>query len=333
MTSVIVLGKFTKISLTDAWPTEDGNFTPWLANSGSIALLGETLGMDLEVEAVEHWVGPFRADILARVADEQDHRVVIENQFGRTNHGHLGQILTYLAGIEHAKTVIWIAETIQPDHRAAIDWLNNHTDEDYSFFAIEIELWKIENSPPAPRFNVVAGPNDWMRQTRAAVRRVDEPDLAERHHVRLAYWASFATYLKSRNAPFQIRKNNKDHWNSFGIGTVGCYINAIALTERKELIVDLTCTRDRDRKMFAALAGQKDQIEQELGETLDWREMRGKKSWRLVLTKTNADPADTGQYEENHAWQLDKMVRFRKAFSARVKALAEHLHRDTETDE
>jgi hypothetical protein len=100
--------------------------------------------------------------------------------------GHLGQILTYLAGIEGAKTVVWIAETIQEDHRAAIDWLNTNTTEEFSFFAIEIELWRIGNSPPAPRFNVIASPNDWTRTTRTAARQVGETALTESHRIRLA---------------------------------------------------------------------------------------------------------------------------------------------------
>ena len=194
MSAIIPLGSFDRVTLTEAWPTEDGNFTPWLAEPGNIKLLGEALDMELEVEEHEYLVGQFRADILARAADETDHRVVIENQFGRTNHGHLGQILTYLAGIEGAKTVVWIAETIQPDHRAAIDWLNNNTSEEFSFFAIEIELWRIGTSVPAPRFNVIASPNDWIKRTRSAARAIDGE--LNRHHVALSYWASFAEYLE-----------------------------------------------------------------------------------------------------------------------------------------
>src|SRR5262245_32318882 len=178
-----------------------------------MALLGETLNLDMELEAVEHWVGPFRADILARDADsESDHRIIIENQFGKTNHGHLGQLLTYLAGIEAAKTVVWIAETIQADHRAAIDWLNNNTTEEFSFFAVEIELWRIGNSSPAPRFNVIASPNDWTKTARTATRQVGEAALADRHRIRLAYWASFAVYLKQKGSTFRIRRPNKVFW-------------------------------------------------------------------------------------------------------------------------
>src|SRR4051794_36515632 len=152
MSSVIPLGIFQRVPLTTAWPTEDGNFTPWLAEPQSIAALGAVLRLEMEVEAVEYWVGPFRADILAGALDDPTHRVIIENQYGRTDHKHLGQILTYLAGIEGAQTVVWIAETIQPDHRAAIDWLNTNTSEAFSFFAIEIELWRIDNSPQPHAF-------------------------------------------------------------------------------------------------------------------------------------------------------------------------------------
>jgi hypothetical protein len=166
--AVVPLGKLRQVSLREAWPTEDGNFTPWLAKPENISLLGDALRWELEVEAVEHWVGSFRADILARAVDEAEHRVVIENQFGRTDHGHLGQILTYLAGIDGAKTVVWIAENIQADHRAAIDWLNANTDETFSFFALEIELWRIGDSAPAPHFKVIASPNYWAKSNHVA---------------------------------------------------------------------------------------------------------------------------------------------------------------------
>jgi hypothetical protein len=107
MNSVIPLGKFVRIeSATEAWPSEAGNFTPWLAEDENLTLLGEALHMELEMEAIEYRVGSLRADLLARVADEPDHRVIIENQFGGTDHKHLGQILSYLAGIDDAKTVV-----------------------------------------------------------------------------------------------------------------------------------------------------------------------------------------------------------------------------------
>jgi hypothetical protein len=317
MTAIIPLGTFERVSLVEAWPTEDGNFTPWLAEPNAIALLGNVLDMELEVEAVEYRVGSFRADILARA--ETDHRVIIENQFGRTNHGHLGQVLTYLAGIEGAKTIVWIAETIQSDHRAAIDWLNTNTAEEFSFFAIEIELWRIGNSPPAPRFSVIASPNDWARTTRTATRQVGETALAER--VRLAYWASFAEYLRAKGSTFRIRRANNDHWFEFPIGRSGFGISATISTKTQRIGVELYIHRDLGKVAFRALHVQKQAIEQEFGEPLEWQELPGKKAARIALFKYGVDPSEDEQYPELHAWMLAKMDRFKSVFAGRVKAL------------
>lgn len=322
MTAIIPLGTFERVPLKEAWPSEDGNFTPWLAQAETISLLGDALNLELEVEAVEHWVGSFRADILARAIDETDHRVIIENQFGRTNHGHLGQILTYLAGIEGAKTVVWIAETIQADHRAAIDWLNANTTEEFSFFAIEIELWRIGSSPPAPRFNVIASPNDWTKTARTAARQVGETALAERHHIRLAYWASFSEYLKEKGSTFRIRRPNKDHWFSFGIGKAGFHINATISTDKERVGVELYAPKDIEKTAFHALYAQKATIEKEFGEPLEWQELPGKKATRIAIYKHGVDPSDEKQIAELHTWMLAKMDRFRMVFATRIKSLS-----------
>jgi hypothetical protein len=322
MIAVIPLGTFNQVVLTEAWPHEDENFTPWLAQPENIELLGKALNMELEVEAVEHWVGSFRADILARAVDETDHRVIIENQFGRTNHVHLGQILTYIAGIENAKTVVWIAETIQPDHRAAVDWLNTNTTEEFSFFAIEIELWRIGNSSPAPRFNVIASPNDWTRTTRTAARQVGEGALADRHRIRLAYWASFADFLKEKGSTFRIKRPNKDHWFWFAIGRAGFGISDTISTDKQRVGVELYASNDVDKSAFRALLAQKDIIEKEFGEPLEWQELPGKKASRIALFKNGVDPSDEKQYSELHAWMLAKMDRFKSVFAGRVKSLS-----------
>jgi hypothetical protein len=321
MNSVIALGKFERVPLTKAWPTEDGNFTPWLADPGVISLLGEALGMELEVEAVEHWVGSFRADILARATDETDHRALIENQFGRTDHKHLGQILTYLAGIEGAKTIVWIAETIQPDHRAAIDWLNTNTVEDFSFFAIEVELWQINASPPAPRFNVIASPNDWTRRARSAARSLDNVELATRHKLRLSYWASFADFLSKKGSSFRIRRDNKNYWFNFSIGRTGFLICVEISFQRKTSSVGLYMRNDPSKRLFKTLLSQKKAIETEFGEALDWRELTGKKSSWIGLSQRDIDPNADDQREKLHRWMLSKMDKFKKVFEKRVKAI------------
>ena len=321
MITILPLGTFERVALKDAWPTEAGNLTPWLAEPASIALLGEALGMGLEVEAVEQMVGSFRADIIARSTDEAEHRVLIENQFGRTDHGHLGQILTYLAGVEDTKTIVWIAEHIQSDHRAAIDWLNANTTEAFSFFALEIELWRIGGSPPAARFNVIASPNDWTRNARSAVRQVADKGLAVRHQVRMAYWASFSDFLKEKKSSFRLNRPNKDHWHWFAIGRAGFGISSTISAGMERIGVELYISNDADKLFFNTLLAQKDAIEKEFGEALDWQELSGKKASRIALFRLGVDPSNEAQFPDLHQWMMTKMDRFKATFAARVKAL------------
>lgn len=329
--AVIPLGMFERVPVRDAWPTEDGNFTPWLAQKDTIKLLGDALNMELEVEAVEHWVGPFRADILARVADavgDTEHRVIIENQFGRTNHGHLGQILTYLAGIEHAKTVVWIAETIQEDHRAAIDWLNANTTEEFSFFAIEIELWRIGQSAPAPRFNLIASPNDWTKSARKASIQVSDQG-TEGQRVRLAYWTAFAEFLRQKTSAFRIRTPKAGNVYWFATGRSGTVIVALISAEEPRIGVALYT----DKVAFRALSAQANAIDAEIGEKLDWQELPGQKRSRINLYKQGEDPTDESRREQQHAWLLSKMERFRAAFVPRLISLAQPSTADIEAAE
>ena len=149
------LGRLEKVELRDVWETEDRDFTPWLAKEEHLELLGEVIGIELELEAQEKDVGPFRADILCKnTADESESWVLIENQIEKTDHKHLGQLMPYAAGLQ-AATIVWVASRFTEEHRAALDWLNKITDDDFKFFGLEVELWKIGNSPAAPKFNRV----------------------------------------------------------------------------------------------------------------------------------------------------------------------------------
>ena len=154
------LGKLERISLRNAWAHEAGEFTPWLAQADNLILLAESLGLnELELVGIEHPVGDFKVDILC---SDNGGKVIIENQLEKTNHTHLGQILTYAAGVG-ARKVIWLAESFRTEHVAALEFLNQHTTDELDFFAVEIELWRIGDSPMAPSFNVVVKPNDWAK--------------------------------------------------------------------------------------------------------------------------------------------------------------------------
>jgi hypothetical protein len=159
------IGKLIDISPRDAWKNEAHDFTPWL--SENLEQLGELIGLQLEPEGTEVAVGHFSADILAK--DMLGRLVLIENQLESTDHNHLWQILTYLSGLE-AEIIIWVATEFRDPHLSAINWLNENTTDKFSFFAIRLRVVRINDSIPAPVFDVVARPNQWNRSMQKKVR-------------------------------------------------------------------------------------------------------------------------------------------------------------------
>jgi hypothetical protein len=184
-----LLGKLIPVELREIWKSESQDFTPWLAQEENLKLLGETIGLELQLEAQEKQVGAFWADILCKDL-ETDNWVLIENQLGRTDHKHLGQIITYAAGL-NAKTLIWISDQITDDHRAAIDWLNQNTNSGLNFFAIEIELWRIGNSDIAPKFNLVSKPNDWTKTVSESAGNLQSGENSTTKQTQLEFWVAF----------------------------------------------------------------------------------------------------------------------------------------------
>ncbi len=197
------LARLERVDLRRIWKTEAQDFTPWLATDENLSVLGNTLGMELELEAQETNVGPFRADILCRNADGGAW-VLIENQLDRTDHGHLGQLLTYAAGL-HAVTICWIAARFTEEHRATLDWLNEITDDKFRFFGLEVELWRIADSSPAPKFNVVSKPNDWSRSVTEMARR-DSKNVTPRKRLQEKFWSELMKQLEKRKSLVRPKK-------------------------------------------------------------------------------------------------------------------------------
>lgn len=188
-----VFGRLEAVEIRSGWPREDFDFTPWLAKPENLALLGVEIKMDLELVETESFVGQFRADILAKRAGT-DETVIIENQYGNTDHSHLGQLLTYAAGLGSggagAKTIVWIAERFTEPHRAAMDWLNQCTEPGVRFFGIELQLWKIGESAFAPKFSLVSRPNDFQKElSRQATA------LSETEKMYIEFWSGFISFV------------------------------------------------------------------------------------------------------------------------------------------
>ena len=160
---MVDLGKIENFDIRQIWPNEASDFTPWLAEN--LDLLGEELGLELELDRTEAPVGNFSLDILARDANSNA-IVAIENQIAVTDHIHLGQLLTYAAG-QDAGVVIWVSTEFRDEHKAALDWLNQRTEDSLEFYGVEIGAVKIGNSLPAPLFRLAAVPNSWSKQVKA----------------------------------------------------------------------------------------------------------------------------------------------------------------------
>jgi hypothetical protein len=316
------LGRLEKVPLRTVWKSESSNFTPWLAQPDNLQLLGETLDLDLEYEAQEKYVGPFRADILCRDTATDDW-VLIENQFERTNHSHLGQLLTYAAGLD-AVTIIWIAEHFTEEHRAALDWLNMHTGKGINLFGLEIELFRIGNSPAAPKFNVVCKPNDWQRY----VKGVTSGDISPMNSVRLNFWTTFAEYLQNHSKIIRPQKPTTTQWMNHSIGRSGFHLTSIASTggqnsetEQPEMRVELYLKREAFSKQdFANLEAQKDEIEKMIGQPLVWHNPSGKRACRIYV-RTEADFHDETQWPQQQEWLRKNLELFHRVFAPIVKTL------------
>lgn len=316
------LGRLQPVEVRAVWHHEAADFTPWLAQAENIALLAEALHLgEVEIEATEREVGRFSADIIAR--DEAGALVLIENQLEQTDHRHLGQVLTYLAGLEGDATVVWIATRFLEEHRAAIDWLNSNTNERFDFFGVELQVLRIGSSEPAPLFNVVAKPNDWSRGVRSVARQVSESTASDRQRTLLAYWTAFGTYLNERSSPFRIRKPNSDHWRSFPVGKSGFSINVTALVQQHRIGAEIYISRETAKADFAALRQDRADIEAEFGEQLRWDELPDRKGSRIAVQPLEADPNDEANWPAQHAWALDKIERFHAAFAKRIKNLSD----------
>lgn len=248
----IQLGTLEKVDPRDYWKNEARDFTPWLAEEPNIEKLGEAVGMELEVRGQEEKVGSFSADILCKDT-VTDHYVVVENQLERTDHTHLGQLITYCSGL-NACCFIWIARAFTEEHRAAIDWLNSITDDNFNFFGIEIELYRIGDSCPAPKFTVVSKPNGWSKSVRT---QVNNGPLSDTKQLQLEYWTAFKEYIdQQKECPLRSQKPAAHHWTDFAIGSSQFSLSTTVNSQDMKISVWLYIKGDNAKDNFDKLCEQ-----------------------------------------------------------------------------
>ncbi len=321
-----LLGRLEKVDPRNYWEREDIDFTPWLAGTENIKLLGNTIGIELEVEAQEKGVGLFRADILCKDT-ATDLWVLIENQLERTDHIHLGQLLTYAAGL-NAVTIVWIAKQFNEEHRAALDWLNEITDEEFNFFGLEIELWKIDDSGIAPKFNIVCQPNNWIKNVTSKVKSLPVANLTETKQLQYEYWTAFGEFALAHATSIKPTKPRYQNWISIALGRSGFSLCAVASAwdsetqsyATNEIRAEVVISHTEAKVYFALLESQKTEIEAEFGESLIWCNKPEVKSCRIyVRHSANLNAKD--KWAEQHQWLVEKLDKLHQIFSKRVKQL------------
>lgn len=320
------LGRLRKVELRDVWKSEAQDFTPWLAGEENLALLGDTIGLDLELEAVEKGVGPFSADIVCKET-ANDSVVLIENQIERTDHTHLGQIMTYAAGT-NAVTIVWIAKRFTDEHRAALDWLNEITNENINFFGLEVELWKIGDSPAAPKFNVVSKPNEWIRHAPGNPESVNSGELTDSRKLQLSFWAGFREYAVENAKCIKTTKPLPQHWMNIAVGRSGFKLCAIAsmwnnATESyksHELRAELVLYDSNAKGFYAALEQMRPEIEAEMGESFTWHNPENKNMCRIWVRR-EANLSNESKRPELYAWMTEKLDRMHEVFAPRIRTL------------
>lgn len=320
MATKIKLSKITAVDLRDCWQSESSDFTPWLAKEENMALLAEALNIDeLEVVAQEEYVGPYRADILCK-DPSTDKFVLIENQLEKTNHTHLGQIMTYAAGLD-AVTIIWIAERFTEEHRAAIDWLNRITDNEFNFFGIEIQLIKIGDSPAAPVFKVIAKPNDWSKTARSASTQKSMDNKTDAEKFRYEFWLAFVEYMADNPSKlFRPQGASVNHWLNVAIGTSKASISLLLNQRDNKITVQLYFNDDSDKALFDAIYRLKDKAENEIGAQLEWRRLDGKKTSTVDLYK-HCDVTDKANWPDMMKWFKENTEKYVQFFKPILKKL------------
>ena len=301
------LGRLKEVNVRDLWKHEQYDFSNWLSRDENLELLNDALDLSLIDVDKEVYVGSYRCDLVAR--DEgSGAKVIIENQLETTNHDHLGKIITYASGL-NARVIIWIVQSAREEHRSAIEWLNNNTGNDINFFLIELHAYKIGDSLPAPKFEIVEEPNTFVKSGKG----VGGKEITKSQSERFAFWEQFAEVVENHGKPFNVHKANYDSWTTISMGSSKAYISVDLINKEGRVRVGLYIGNSKET--FDKLHKHKDDIETEIGMPLEWLRLEGKKASRVITFIDGLDFDDHSGYEELMGEICDTIVKMRPVFS------------------
>lgn len=298
------LAKLQKIDLRDVWGIEP-DFTNWLAQKENLDLLGEEIGVDIKLTKIEANVGNFKVDILAE-EESSGRKIIIENQLEDTNHDHLGKIITYASGYD-AEIIIWVVRDVREEHQRAVEWLNEHTDEKTGYFLIKVELWQIEGSKPAPKFDVLVSPNEWAKAIKASPAG---GELSDTKLQQLDFWTKFKSFVRAKDTRIRLQTPRPQHWYDVSMGSSEAHV-ALTINSRENLL-GCEIYISKNKELFKFLQERKDEIEKEIGEQAEW--VDAAVASRIKIKKEIPDLFSQNEAENYFAWLYEKTVLFQKVF-------------------
>jgi len=314
----IEFGEIVNLPMTAIWQHEERDFTPWLAKN--ISKLGDALGgLQLEVEQLEVYTTNFQLDIKAKEIGTNK-IVVIENQIYKTDHKHLGQLITY-ASFFKAEIIIWISQEVTEDHRSAIDWLNNNTHENIQFYAVEASIIKIDNSRPALTFKLKAFPNEWEK----SFSTVGTISTSETEKLYKVFFQGLIDVLREKYHFTNARVGQPQSWYSFTSGTKGCYYGcsfARGSKVRTEVTID-TQSQEVNKEILKSFEFHKKELENQFGEELQFEELPTKRVSKIAVYRDGDIYTDSQNLDEIKSWCIEKLLKFKQVFGDKLKTETE----------
>lgn len=299
-------GKLKKVDLREGWKHEAFDFTQWLVKPENLQLLSDEIGIEISPIETEARTGKYSVDILAE-EEATGRKIIIENQLEKTDHDHLGKIITYASGYD-AEYVVWIVKAANEEHRQAMEWLNDHTDTNLHFFLIRLELWQINDSPPAVKLNTIVKPNEWTKTIRERAR---SEELTETKLMQLSFWELYKEVSNEHGAGLGKRKPYPQHWYDISIGRSNAHLALTVNSRENEIACELYIGDDKE--LFDQLFEEKEKFQEKIGEELDWQRLNGKKASRIKLSK-RVEFYNEEDWPEYIHWLDDKAEKFKKVF-------------------
>ena len=307
MTILPTLGRLADVPVREAFAHEAHVLTPWLA--ANLDRISDAIGIPLEDADTEVTVEGFAADILAH-DPANGRKVLIENQLEASDHTHLGQIMTYLAGLE-ASVMVWIAPTFREPHLAAIRWLNEHTVEPFAFFALRLRVVRIGESDLAPLLEVIERPNDWERAVQRAVVS-SENDMAAFYN---QFWSGFSDYLKARGKPYARTTAPNGPYYEVPIGRTGMWLTARASRRDRIIAAELYLGTAYAKVVFDRLHNRRAEYDQIIGAEAAWLRNDDAKASKIETVMTSANIEDESRREEQYGWLMRTIADYHRAFA------------------